>query len=103
MWSAFRKQNVQCEKVYFSGKSGGGARPPLFLDQTEARKNVFRPPPPYLRVWMTPPPLSPEGLDSPLYLTTKFCCPVRFASILTNKLSPGLRLEGLQVLPDFTL
>ena len=44
-----------------SGGSRGGARgvrPPLFLDQTEARraeKNVGdRPPPlPYLRVWMT--------------------------------------------------
>ena len=55
MWSAFRKQNVQCEKVYFSGKSGGGARPPLFLDQTEARKNVFRPPPAFLD---PPPPVS---------------------------------------------
>ena len=43
--------------------------PPLFLDQTEARgaeKNFFGdPPPPYLRVWMTPPPFS-EGLDPPL-------------------------------------
>ena len=32
---------------------------PLFLDQTEARrveKMFWRPPPPYLRVWMTPPP-----------------------------------------------
>ena len=44
----------------------GGPVPSLFLDQTEARKfeNYFfgvRPPPPYLRVWMTvrppPPPL----------------------------------------------
>ena len=84
-----------------------GQGPPLFLDQTEARKNVFRPPPALSQGLDHPPPpppaLSPEGLDSPLYLTTKFCCPVRFASILTNKLSPGLRLEGLQVLPDFTL
>ena len=32
--------------------------PPLFLDQTEAQgaeKNFFGDPPPYLRVWMTPP------------------------------------------------
>ena len=37
---------------------GRGARP-LFLDQNEARraeKNFLRPPPPYLRVWMTVPP-----------------------------------------------
>ena len=42
--------------------------PPLFLDQTEARgaeKNFFGDPPPYLRVWMTPPFFS-EGLDPPL-------------------------------------
>ena len=35
--------------------------PPLFLDQTEARraeKNFFGDPPPYLRVWMTPLPPS---------------------------------------------
>ena len=47
--------------VIVSGGSRGGARgarPPLFLDQTEARrteKNVFAPP---------PPPLS-HGLDTP--------------------------------------
>ena len=39
-----------------SGGSRGG--PPLFLDQTEARraKKIFfgdYPPPPYLRIWMT--------------------------------------------------
>ena len=56
MWSAFRKQNVQYEKVYFSGKSRGGARPPLFLDQTEARKNVFRPPPALSQGLDDPPP-----------------------------------------------
>ena len=41
---------------------------PLFLDQIEARraKNKFlEKAPPYLRVWMTPPPPS-EGLDPPL-------------------------------------
>ena len=47
------------------GKGPGGPAPPLFLDQTEARRaeKVFlgdRPPPPYLRVWMTVPPWS-EG------------------------------------------
>ena len=48
----------------FSGGSRGGARggpPPLFVDQTEARmaEKFFArttPLPPYLRVWMTPPP-----------------------------------------------
>jgi len=55
------------------GSRGGarGSRPPLFLDQTEAQKaeNFFwipaptHPPPPYLRVWMTAPPLLSEGLD----------------------------------------
>ena len=107
MWSAFRNQNVQSE-VYFSGKPEEGQGPPYFYSKLRPEKTFLerpiRPPPPYLRVWMTPPPSpSSEGLDSPLYLTRKFCCPVRFASILTNKLSPGWRLEGLQVLPDFTL
>ena len=49
---------------------GGPAPPPLFLDQTEARgaeKIFFGDPPPYLRVWMTPPPpFFSEGLDPPL-------------------------------------
>ena len=50
--------------LYGSGGSRGGARggwPPLLLDQTEdqrAEKNSFGDsPPPYLRVWMTGPPL----------------------------------------------
>ena len=49
--------------VIVSGGSRGGARgarPPLFLDQTEARrteKNVFDPPPPLF-----------EGLDPPLVI-----------------------------------
>ena len=47
--------------LYGSGGSRGGARggrPPLFLDQTEAEKNLFGDPlPPYLRVWMIGPPL----------------------------------------------
>ena len=53
------------------GLGGGGGVPSLFLDQTEARRfeNYFfgvRPPPGYLRVWMTAPlPLS-EGLDPAL-------------------------------------
>ena len=51
----------------------GRGPPPLFLDQTEARRaeTIFLsahppPPPPYLRVWMTGvPPLS-QGLDPAL-------------------------------------
>ena len=42
---------------------------PLFLDQTEAwrgeKKKKLETPPPYLRVWMTPTPLS-QGLDPAL-------------------------------------
>ena len=63
-----------------SGGSRGGARGarPLFLDQTEARrdeKSFFKTAPPYLRVWMTgspppPPPLS-QGLDPALISTIK--------------------------------
>ena len=40
------------------GRGQGDVPPPLFLDQTEARgaeKNFFGDPPPYLRVWKTPP------------------------------------------------
>ena len=52
------EQGVACT----SGGSRRGARgPPLFLDQTEARraeKKFFETsPPPHLRVWMTGPPL----------------------------------------------
>ena len=48
-----------------------GPGPPLFLDPTEARrteKKNFgdRPPPPYLRVWMTEPPPLSQGLDPAL-------------------------------------
>ena len=61
--------------VIVSGGSRGGARgarPPLFLDQTEARrteKNFFEPPPPLIS-WSgypSPPPLF-EGLDPPLVI-----------------------------------
>ena len=60
--------------VIVSGGSRGGARgarPPLFLDQTEARrteKNFFEPP---LISWSGYPPPSPplfEGLDPPLVI-----------------------------------
>ena len=49
------------------GALRGPAPTPLFLDQNEARradKKILSPPPPYLRVWMTPP--LTEGLDPPL-------------------------------------
>ena len=51
-------------------REGPGAPPPLFLDQTEARKaeKCFfgdHPPFTYLRIWMIGPPLS-EGLDPAL-------------------------------------
>ena len=61
-----------------SGGSRRGARwtrPPLFLHQTEARraeKNFFETgPPPFVRVWMTGPPLPPlyKGLVPPLKTT----------------------------------
>ena len=58
--------------VVTSGGSRGGAGgflPPLFLDQTEARraeKNFWETTPPYLRVWMTAPPPLSEALDPPL-------------------------------------
>jgi len=44
-------------RIAVADPEGPGGRPPLFLDQTEARraeKNVFEipPPPPYLRVWI---------------------------------------------------
>ena len=44
------------------GKGPRGVRAPLFLDQTEAQKTkkIFLETPPFLRVWMTPPPPSPS-------------------------------------------
>ena len=53
-----------------SGRPGDGAWFPLFLDQTEARRaeNFLggdRPPPTYLRVWMTGSSLS-QGVDPAL-------------------------------------
>ena len=53
---------VRTKSVADPGKGPGNLPlpPPLFLDQTEARraeKKLFEDhPPPYLRVWMTPPP-----------------------------------------------
>ena len=70
---------VSWTPILFNGGSRGGAGghppppTPLFLDQTEARmaKKIFWEtsprPHPYLRVWMTGPPLS-HGLDPALLL-----------------------------------
>ena len=59
------------------GRGSGGPAPPLFLDQTKARrveKNFWRPAPPlYLRVWMIAPPpgFLSQGLDPALLFTTQ--------------------------------
>ena len=55
---------------------GGGGRPNLYLDQTEARraKNIFLETRPilYLTVWMTTPPLPlSEGVD-PSHMSVQF-------------------------------
>ena len=50
---------IPCEQRFLSCMAdpgrGPGGRPPLFLDQNEARRaeKIFWRPPPYLRVWMT--------------------------------------------------
>ena len=62
----------------YSGGSRQGVRvpPPLFLEQTEARraeKIFFETAPPFLSVWMTAPPLPSllsEDLDPPLNYNT---------------------------------
>ena len=77
-WSLYlaRKQQQLCGPVnYRDFRETGPWVSPLFLDQTEARREVKsfwdRPPPlhtpPYLRVWMTAPHPLPKGLDPPLY------------------------------------
>ena len=60
--------------LYGSGRSRGGARggsgPPLFLDQTEARraeKNLFGDRPPLSQGLDDRAPRLSEGLDPPLY------------------------------------
>ena len=67
-----RKTDMYQWRIQGRGRGGGAS---LFLDQTEDRraKNSFFSDrdPPYLRVWMTGPPLS-EGLDPPLRMT--FLC-----------------------------
>ena len=68
-------------------KGMGPATPPLFLDQTAGPKslknNCFRPGPfPYLRVWMTVPPLS-EGVDPPLF-TFQYCFYVQYLCMIRS-------------------
>ena len=58
------------------GGPGGGGAPPLYFwikMSPKGPKTFFgdRPPPPYLRIWMTAPSLSP-GLDPALYPTKLF-------------------------------
>ena len=48
MGSAFRKQNIQSEKVYFSGKSRGGARPPYFETKVRPEKTFLDLPSPLI-------------------------------------------------------
>jgi len=59
------------EFLISGGSTKRPATPPLFSDQTEARRSKFffvlYRVPPYLRVWMTGPPLT-EGLDPPLLI-----------------------------------
>ena len=60
MWVKYVFSSHSCSERFFSGQrrikgGGGGLGPPLFLDQTEARRvETFlggdRPPTPYLRV-----------------------------------------------------
>ena len=68
------------------GRGPGGPGPPLFLDQNEARrgeKHFFEAVPPYLRVWMTAPPLS-ESLDPPLEAP-----PSKGTNLVPSALFPG--------------
>ena len=58
--STFYLVFCHCFEQWRIQERGPGGPPSFFLDQTEARRaeNIFlgdRPPPPYLRVWMTPP------------------------------------------------
>ena len=42
-----------------------------------AEKKILETVPPYLRVWMTAPPLLSEGLDQPLYKPYRYVPPQR--------------------------
>ena len=73
--SSLMLANIDTSNDVVQWRIQGRRRPPFFLGQTEARraeKNFGDSPrPPYLRVWMTPPPPPPlprypEGLDTPL-------------------------------------
>ena len=56
MFNDRRERGTTLGAIYDAAvaESGEGPGPPLFLDQNEARRA-----PPYLRVWITPPPPLP--------------------------------------------
>ena len=71
-------------RIQGRGRGGGGGRPLYFLNKIRPKgpKTYFgdRLPPPYLRIWMTAPSLSP-GLDPALYPTKLFKDPHFFTII----------------------
>ena len=107
--------------LYSGGSRGGasGARPPLSFGPnwgSEGRKNFSgRLPPPYLRVWMTSPPLS-HGLDPALhahvqqtqrseqrvFITTRFHCNRNFAlwTFRQYEFSPWRNFAGANFFSD---
>ena len=95
-----------------SGGSRGRSRVPppspphlhLFLDQTEARRaeiNFFgdRLPPPYLRVWMTGPPVPlSQGLDPPLQIIHILRYRKMAVNIKDLYWNPGSRFKKMKIL-----
>ena len=101
------------------GEGPEGPGLPLVLDQTEARRaeKIFLEdrPPPYLRVWMTSPPLS-HGLDPALhahvqqtqrseqrvFITTRFHCNRNFAlwTFRQYEFSPWRNFAGANFFSD---
>ena len=71
--SSRARQEMKFSLHYSGGSRGGaGGAPPLFLDRNEARraeKGFFWRP--YLRIWMTWPPL-PQGLDPSMHYICTF-------------------------------
>ena len=97
-WKSFSNlvpRALGCRRSFYWGSSGAhlGKAPPLFLDQTDARRGrKFLkpispvPPPPYLRVWMIFEGLDPVLLASfsfPIWLTVSGYEPSR--TDLTNR------------------
>ena len=78
LWHSFESTECWLKYKLVSGRSRGGAWvPPLFFDQNEARRaeKIFLETghPPYLRVWMTPPPPLSKDRDPPLLVIIWFC------------------------------